>query len=185
MHSDYTALMSLMLDGEATEVEGARLHRHLASCGVCALTWQRWQELDRQLGLARAVPAPAGLAAGVMARLELRQAEQSRRRWFMLGLALAWCAVIVVALLALGVANGWHLRLLQLQGPLAAAWSGLSSGGSWLARQILSLVDHVGAPAVAAATGALLCMACGLAVAWLWVVARLTAPGQAALARVK
>jgi anti-sigma factor RsiW len=185
VHGEFTMLMSLVLDGEATGDEGARLREHLRSCDVCALTWQRWQELDRRFALAPVLPAPVNLAASVAIRLNARQAEQVTRRWLMLGLALAWSAVVVIVVLSLGMANGWDLQLAPFQGPLTAAWTGLTGNGGWLWRAALSTVGQVGAPVVAAAIGALLCLTCGLVMAWLWLVARLTVSDQGAFAPAK
>lgn len=185
VHAEFTMLMSLVLDGEATGDEGARLREHLRSCDMCALTWQRWQELERRFALAPSLPAPVNFAARVAVRLDARQAEQGRRRWFMLGLALAWSVAMVTVVVAFGLADGWHLQLAPLQGPLAAARSGLTSTGGLLWREALGFVAQVGAPVVAAATGAVLCLTCGLAMAWLWLVARLTVGGQGALAPVE
>ncbi len=185
VHAEYTMLMSLILDGEGTEVEEARLRAHLGSCDACALTWQRWQELDHRFAIAPMLPAPVDLAANIAVRLSLRQAEQARQRWFMLGLALAWSGVMVFAVMALGVANGWQIHFSPQQGPLAAAFSVLASTGSWIWSEVLGFVARVGAPVIAAVTGTLLCLTCGLVMAWLWVIARLTVDGQGALAPAK
>lgn len=181
LHAEYTMLMSLVLDGEETEAERARLQEHLRSCDACALTWQRWRVLDRRLALAPMLPVPLDLAASITVRLDARQTEEARRRWFMFGLALAWSLVVAVAVMMLGVANGWHIALAPDHGPLAAALSGLSSMLGWIWREMLSIVIQAGAPTIAATTGILLCVTCGLVMAWLWLVARLTADAQGAL----
>lgn len=182
LHSEYTMLMSLILDGEGEDSDRARLQEHLRSCDLCALTWQRWQELDRRFALAPMVPVPVDLATSVAARLDIRQTEQARQRWFMLGLVLAWSVVVVFTVAALGVTNGWHDILAPDQGPLAAALSALASTGRWLWREAHGVVAQVGAPIIAAMAGTLLCVTCGLIMAWLWLVARLTLRGAGALA---
>src|SRR5512139_136178 len=101
-HTDFTMLMSLVLDDEATAAEAARLREHLAGCDMCARTWQRWQELDRRFTLAPVQPAPIDFAASVAARLDERMTEQVRRRWLMAGLALSWIVAMLVAVLAFG-----------------------------------------------------------------------------------
>ena len=182
LHDEYTMLMSLILDGEGEDVDKARLQEHLRSCGTCGLTWQRWQELDRRFALAPVLAAPVDLAANIAARLDARQAEQTRQRWLMLGLALAWSAVAILAVAILGVAYGWHIQLAPDQGPLAAAFSVLASTAAWIWREALGVFAQVGAPAIAAVTGTLLSATCGLIMVWLWLVARLTVQGHGALA---
>ncbi len=175
-HTEYTMLMSLVLDEEATAGEAARLREHLAGCEVCARTWQRWQELDRRFTLAPVLPAPIDFAAAVAVRLDERMAEQARRRWFMLGLALSCLVAVVFTVLALGVANGWQTQLLA-GGPWNAAWAGIASIGGWAYRAAAELVERMGTPTVAAGAGALLCLTCGLATVWLWMVERLSPTG--------
>lgn len=177
-HSDYSLLMSLVLDDEATETEARSLREHLAACDTCARTWQRFQELDRRFELAPVMPVPVDFSVAVTVRLDQRMEEQRRRRWFMLGLAFSWLAAMLVAVLAFGVANGWHLQLLPDSGSLSAAWAGVSSIWGWLYRSGAGLVERTGTPTVAAAAGALLCVTCGLATIWLWMVARLAPAGE-------
>lgn len=177
-HTEYTVLMSLVLDDEATAAETARLRSHMASCEACARTWQRWQELDRRFTLAPVMPAPVDFSALVAARLDQRVAEHSRRRWFMVALALSSVAVMLVAVAAFGVASGWPLQLLADSGPLQAAWSGLASMGGWIVRAVIAFVEQTGTPTIAAGAGALLCITCALATVWLWMVARLIPASQ-------
>lgn len=177
-HSDYTLLMSLVLDDEASETEARSLREHLAACDTCARTWQRFQELDRRFALAPLLPAPVDFSVAVAARLDQRMEEHRRRRWFMLGLALSGLAAMLITVFAFGLANGWHVQLLSASGSLSAAWAGVSSIAGWLYRAGAGLVERTGTPTVAAAAGALLCMTCGLATVWLWMVARLTPAGE-------
>jgi anti-sigma factor RsiW len=177
-HTDFTMLMSLVLDDEATEAEARALREHLAGCDLCARTWQRWQELDRRLAVAPMVAVPVDFSAAVRARLDQRMAEQQRRHWFMLGLALSSIAAMFIAVLAIGLANGWTVQLLPSTGPLSAGLEGVLSIGGWLFRVVTSFVERMGTPTVAAAAGALLCVTCGLATVWLWMVARLSPAGK-------
>ncbi len=177
-HAEYTLLMSLVLDDEASEAEAARLRAHVAGCDACARTWQRWQELDRKFELAPMLAAPMDFSVAVAARLDQHVAEHARRRWFMLGLAISWVAAVLIAVGALGVANGWYVSLLPGSGPLNAAWTGLTSMGGWMVRAVVAFVEQVGTPTVAAGAGALLCVTCALATVWLWMVARLTPASQ-------
>lgn len=180
-HTDYTMLMSLVLDDEATAAEAARLREHLVECDICARTWQRWQELDRRFTLAPLQPAPIDFAAAVAVRLDQRMAEQARRRWFMLGLALSCLVAMLFTVLAFGLASGWHWQLLSDGGPWSAAWTGIASIGGWMYRILAEFVTRLGTPTVAAGAGALLCLVCGLATVWLWMVARLSPPASGRL----
>jgi anti-sigma factor RsiW len=174
-HAEYTMLMSLVLDGEACADEEVRLREHLRSCEECRQTWQRWRELDRRLMAAPVVPAPVDFAALVLARLDTRVIQEQRRRWMIAGLALASVSAALIAVLALAFVNGWFVQLTPDQGPLSAAWAGLASTGSWALREVGEFFGVVGAPVVAAVAGALLCLTCALAMAWLWIVARVGA----------
>lgn len=174
-HAEYTMLMSLVLDGEARADEEVRLREHLRSCEDCRQTWQRWRELDRRLMAAPVIPAPVDFAALVLAQVDTRVAQEHRRSWLIAGLALASVSAVLFALLSLALVNGWFVGLAPDQGPLAAAWAGLASTGGWAAREMGVFFGEVGAPTVAAVAGALLCLTCALAMAWLWVVARVGA----------
>ena len=173
-HSEYTMLMSLVLDDEATEAEATRLRAHVTACDACARTWQRWQELDRRFTLAPILPAPIDFSAALAARLDQHIAEHTRRRWFMVALALSWVVAMLVTVVALGLVNGWPLAFLPDSGPLNAAWTGLTSVGGWIVRSVVTFVEQTGTPTLAALAGALLCLTCALATVWLWMVARLT-----------
>jgi anti-sigma factor RsiW len=173
-HSEMTLLMSLVLDDEATEAEARTLREHVARCDACARTWQRWQELDRRFTLAPVVPAPVDFSALVAARLDQRLEEQRRRRWLIAGLALSWVAAVFVAVLAISLVNGWPLQVLSSGGVVSATWAGVFSIGGWAFRAASQLVERMGTPTVAASAGALLCVTCGLATVWLWMVARLS-----------
>lgn len=182
LHSEYTILMSLILDGEGDDLDKVRLQQHLRSCDACASTWQRWQELDRRFVLAPLLPVPVDLAANIEIRLDLRLSEQRRQRWIMLGLALVWSVAVVFTVAVLGVVNRWDIQLAPDQGPLVAAISVFTSTGHWIWREVVGVWAQVGAPTIAAVTGILLCATCVLIMAWLWLVARLTVQRQGALA---
>jgi anti-sigma factor RsiW len=174
-HAEYTMLMSLALDGEACEDEELRLREHLRGCEECRATWQRWRELDRRLAYAPVMPAPVDFSALVLGQLDTRVAQERRRRWMIAALALASVAAAAIAVLALLIFNGWHAQLAPEQGPLAAAWAGLASTGGWALRSSSQFFAEVGAPTIAAAAGAVLCLTLALTMMWLWVVARVGA----------
>ncbi len=177
-HTDFTMLMSLVLDDEATEAEARSLREHLANCDGCARTWQRWQELDRRLAIAQMMPVPVDFSVAIAARLDQRIEEHRRRRWFMFGLAISSLVAVFFAVLAFGLANGWPMQLLPTSGPVSAGWEGVLIIGSWLFRALAGFVERMGTPTVAAGAGALICVTCGLATVWLWMVARLSPAGD-------
>jgi predicted anti-sigma-YlaC factor YlaD len=61
VHQRYTALMSLQLDGVASQSEQLELGRHLAECPECAAIWEQWQALDRLLLAAPSAIPSSGL----------------------------------------------------------------------------------------------------------------------------
>jgi hypothetical protein len=118
------------------------------------------------------------VSAAVAARLDDRLAEHRRRRWFMSGLAFASVAAMLILVVAFALANDWPFQLLANNGPMSAAWAGISSIGGWLLRAAVGFVERTGTPTVAAGVGALLCATCVLATTWLWMVARLSPTAQ-------
>jgi anti-sigma factor RsiW len=167
MHNDYTLLMSLVLDKEASAEEEAELRAHLRTCDECGVTWQRWQEIDRRFVASPLMPAPVGLVDLIITRVEQAQVVRTRRRHFVLWFGLAWVAAFVLTGgLALLVLN-WPSKASAAAG---AAVSGLLSVGQWLFAIAATTVANLGAPAVAATAGALLCLTCGLGMAWLWII---------------
>jgi anti-sigma factor RsiW len=178
-HNEFTLLMSLVLDEEATEAEARALREHVTGCDACRRTWQRWQELDRRFTLAPMAPAPVDFSILVAARLDQRLEERRRRRWLVAGMAGSWVVAMFIAVLAVGLVNGWPLQVLSSSSALNAAWAGVSSIAAWLFRALADLVERMGAPTVAAGAGALLCLTCGLATIWLCMVARLSPTSDA------
>jgi anti-sigma factor RsiW len=106
----YTEWMSLALDGMLNATETYLLHSHIASCPLCASTWQAMQQASSMLRAASLVAPEAGFVERFEARLAY-QAEQRRRTmiWMLLGLG-----AMVLALLALPSV----LNVLRLTGHL-------------------------------------------------------------------
>lgn len=181
MHQEYTMLMSLVLDGEATSAEMRRLQEHLRSCADCAATYGRWQALHGRLAAAPSVEPPSSLAIGVMARIEEGELARRRARWVGSGLCVGWAGVATVGLLLAGGLVLWGAAHPQDVGAIASWFSQLLSGLSWLVRGVSAIVEGVGLPAVAAGVGMLACLTCALAVLWLRLVARDGAATSAAL----
>lgn len=172
MHDEYTLLMSLALDEEATAAETHRLREHLRACGECAALWERWQALDRRLSVAPLAAPPAHLAAKVAARLEAHELRRRQAWRFGSGLLASWLTVVAlgVAAVALLVIWGTHYPAAAraaLAGPLR-----LVEGISWLVVSLLVWVGRLGAPTVAAGFGIVATLTCALGMLWLWVMGR-------------
>jgi predicted anti-sigma-YlaC factor YlaD len=88
--------LSPWLDGELTGEAQARVQEHLRACASCRRELARLETLDGALAQV-SVPAPAGLAEKVLARIQ----PPRRRRW--------WQTLALAASLVVGVALGGAL----------------------------------------------------------------------------
>jgi anti-sigma factor RsiW len=133
----FTALMSLALDGWLDGDDQQRLDRHLATCPACRAEWQAMQQVSALFEASPMVGPPLGFAV----RLERRLAEKKKQRRQLFGglalltgsLSLAGVTVAVVVLIVLGV----------------IAWRSFDSSpavqqGTELASQVASGVGLVG-----------------------------------------
>jgi predicted anti-sigma-YlaC factor YlaD len=170
MHDEFTLLMSMALDNEASAEEVARLHAHLAGCAACRGVWGRWQEMDRRMLAAPRLTAPAGMAEQVAARLVERELQRRRVRWAASGLALGWLTLL--ALVALGATGvfAWLSGNLETVGAAASTAALALTAVNGLLRGVAAAADSVGAPRLAALAGGLACLMCVLSMTWLWLV---------------
>lgn len=172
MHTDYTTLMSLALDGEATSTEMQRLREHLRTCAACTRVWERWQVVDRQLDAAPFVAPAFNLVDSVMARIEAHEIKRRRTRSFGAALLLSWLVVTVLVLGLCGTLVYWGTHNpQQASGAFFFLLKGVS-GATWLSFSFLRLMGGVGAPTLAAVVGLLATLTCLLGMLWLWVVTR-------------
>lgn len=170
MHADYTLLMSLALDDEATAAETHRLQEHLRGCGECAALWERWQALDHRFSVAPAAAPPADLAVRVAARLEAHELRRRDMHRFGSGLLAGWLAVVVLGVVAGALLTIWGAHH-PAEARLALAGSlKLVEGASWLVFSLLVWAGRLGAPTVAAGFGIVATLTCALGMLWLWVV---------------
>ena len=172
MHADYTMLMSVVLDSEATADEMQRLREHLRACAACASVWERWQAADRRLGAApRVAPAPT-FTESVMARIAAQSLRQRRARWLGSGLLGAWLVGSLSGLAVIGALVYWGSQYQgQASGAFFAALKGVDSA-TWILLDLLRLMGGVDAPALAAGVGLLATLTCLLGMLWLWLVGR-------------
>ncbi len=107
----FTALMSLALDGWLDGDDRQRLDQHLATCPTCRAEWQAMQQVSALFEASPMVGPPLGFAV----RLERRLAEKKKQRRQLFGglalltgsLSLAAVTVAVVVLIVLGV-TAWR-----------------------------------------------------------------------------
>lgn len=108
---EYELLISEFIDGALDEAGRAELMAHMAGCPVCQAYFDDQIAIHDALSQLEEIPAPAGLASQVMARV--RETPQNRppekktvpfphgRRWAALA---ACCAIVVVGVLGF---QGW------------------------------------------------------------------------------
>jgi hypothetical protein len=172
MHTEYTALMSLVLDREATPQQVAGLQAHLAGCAACARTWQDWQGFHAKLSAAPMLIAPPAFALGVTARLETRRRQQRRRRWLASGLLVTWggmlCALWILAL----VLCWWgYVHPVELSLALSSAAQVLS-GTALLLRGLERTLGGFGGPSPVLWLCSLAGFTAALVLVWVWAMAR-------------
>jgi predicted anti-sigma-YlaC factor YlaD len=172
MHSDYTMLMSVVLDDAAAPDELQRLHEHVRTCAACAGIWERLQAVDRRFDAAPLVTPAPNFADTVMARIEARSLQRRQTRRYATGLV---ALTLAVSLLGLAVLGG--LLYLGAQSPSQVSsvfFAALRGAGTatWIFLGVLRLMGGVGAPTLAAWVGLLATLTCLLSMLWLWVVGR-------------
>jgi anti-sigma factor RsiW len=173
MHAEYTMLMSVALDDEATPAEQQRLRDHLRTCTACAGVWERWQAVDRRLDAAPLmIPAPSFVGT-VMARIEAQALEPKRARWLNSRLVVIMLvAGLLFALALTGLLLYWGAQNpAQVSNVFFAALRGAGTA-TWVFLGFLRLMGGVGAPTLAAGVGLLATLTCLLSMLWLWVIGR-------------
>jgi predicted anti-sigma-YlaC factor YlaD len=167
MHVEYTELMSLMLDNEASPEQVRTVQAHLKTCPNCTATWQQWQSLDARLKAAPMLTPSSELVTGVLNRLEQRHRRRSMVGWLGAGLLASW-GVMTGMMLCLLVAGAWWGRANPLQASVVlSASSHLLSSLLWPVRGMGIALASAGLSLEAGIGG--LIVVCGLLLA-LWVV---------------
>jgi len=172
MHSDYTILMSVALDDEATPDELRRLREHMRTCAACAGIWERWQVVDRRFDAAPVMAPTPDFADAVMARIAAHSLQRRQTRRFASGLVALALAVLLLGLATLG--GLLHLGAqnpAQVSGVFFAALR-VAGTATWIFLGFLRLMGDFGAPTLAAVVGLLATVTCLLSMLWLWVVGR-------------
>jgi anti-sigma factor RsiW len=172
MHNDYTLLMSMMLDGEATAAEESAVREHLRMCGSCAAIWERWQAVDRRLAAAPLLAPAADLTDRVMARVQAQELRRRRLRWLGSGLFGMWLTISLVGLLTIGGLTYWSIQHPHAVSQAFFAVLQVVDGLSWIALDLWRFLSRLGAPTLAAGVGLLALLTCAFAMLWLWVMGR-------------
>jgi anti-sigma factor RsiW len=183
MHAEYTMLMSVALDDEATPAEQQRLRDHLRTCAACAGVWERWQAVDRRLEAAPLmIPSPS-FADTVMARIEAQALKPQRAHWLNARLvAILLAAGLVLALALTGLLLYWGAQNPAEVSNVFFTALRVVGTATWVFLGFLRLMGGVGAPTLAAGVGLLATLTCLLSMLWLWVVGRGHAVGAGSVA---
>ena len=172
MHDEFTSLMSLVLDREATPAQATALRQHVAGCAECAATWQEWQMVDARLVAAPLVLPPASLMVGVAARLAERNAQRQRRRRLASGLFLAWGGILGALWLVALVVIAWGYTHPLEAGLLLSSGAQVVTSLTGLLSGVQSFLRGLGEPVLALLSACFGTLAAGLVLLWVWVMVR-------------
>ena len=170
MHVEYTRLMSLALDKEATPAQATDLRRHLATCPECSALWQQWQVIDARLARAPMLAAPAGFAAGVQARLTAAAQRRRQSYWLGSGLLIAWGVVLAALLAVAGMTVWWGMHHPLEVSVILSSAAILLSNLSRLLRTMETAVGVINGAAFVVGGGLLVSLTGALALLWVWVM---------------
>lgn len=177
-HTEFTMLMSAVLDHEAPPGDQRKLQEHLSGCPACSQTWARWQELNTYLSAAPVVAPPPGFALHMAGRLEAERQRAHRRRWLGSGLLMAWAGSIAVLwLVLLGLVVWGYTHPLDL-GRLAASGVQTLSGLADLMNALRSAIEGLGFLPVSLGVGFYVGVTALVAGGWLWLMAHKSAWAQ-------
>ncbi len=171
MHVEFTALMSAVLDHEASATEVQRLHEHLAGCRACAQTWATWRSLDSLLAGAPLLTPPADFVLGVSLRLEQRRRQTRRRRWLGSGLLLVWAALIAAVWLVAGACLVWGITHPEGIGQLASSGTQTVASISGILHGLRAGLTGVGVWQLSLGLGFYLGLTAIVAAVWFWLMA--------------
>ena len=170
-HTQYTELMSLILDGEAAPGQQEMLRKHLLECPNCAAIWQAWQALDDSFREEpMMVPSP-DLALRVAARIEERSRWRAWMRWLGASLLITWLGIAALASLFAVTAVWWGLTHPLQAGTVLSAGARMLSAILWPVRSVEMTFATAGLP-IWAGIGGYLILTGVLFGLWLWLASR-------------
>ena len=170
-HTQYTELMSLILDGEAASDQQGMLRKHLLECPDCAAVWAAWKALDVGFKEEPMLAPPPGLLLRVSARIEERSRWRTWTRWLGASLLIAWLGIAALASLFAVTAVWWGVTHPLQAGTVLSVGARVLSAILWPVRSmevafaIAGLSPWAGIGGYLVITGTLL----GL---WFWLASR-------------
>jgi anti-sigma factor RsiW len=176
MHHEFTSLMSLVLDREATPAQATALRQHIAGCSECTATWREWQAVDVRLAAALVVSPPASLMVDVAARLVERNAQRQRRRRVASALLLAWGGTLGALWLVTLVLAAWGYSHPLEAGLLLSSGAQVMTSLTELLSGAQSFLRSLGQPVLALLSACFVSLTAGLVLLWVWVMVRSDVP---------
>ena len=170
-HTQYTELMSLILDGEVAPGQQEVLRKHLLECPDCTSVWAAWQALDVSLREEPTLAPSSDLALRVAARIEERSRWHTWTRWLGASLLISWLGIAALALL-FAVTAVWLGVTHPLQaGTVLSAGAHVLSAILWPVRSV-EVVFATAGLSLWAGIGGYLVLTGILLGLWLWLASR-------------
>jgi anti-sigma factor RsiW len=170
MHEDYTLLMSLVLDHEATTDEEDLLYEHLEGCPDCARTWSQWRSNDELFRHEPPLIPPDTLLAGVMGAIERSVRKPANPWWYASGLLLLWSVLAASLVTAVLVCALWGVEHPQQISSAVTSAAQVLGALVLLSRQFASILRAAGESAVALAVTGYVGLTLGLGLICLRVI---------------
>jgi predicted anti-sigma-YlaC factor YlaD len=170
-HTQYTELMSLILDDEAASGQQEMLRKHLLECPDCTSVWSAWQALDFSFSEQPMLAPSPDLALRVAARIEERSRWRTRTRWLGASLLIAGLGTAALASLFAVTAVWWGLTHPLQAGTVLSACARVLSAILWPVRSVEMTFAAAGL-SIWAGIGGYLILTGMLFWLWLWLAAR-------------
>jgi predicted anti-sigma-YlaC factor YlaD len=170
-HTQYTELMSLMLDYEASPAQEQMLRKHLPECPDCAAVWAAWQTLDTGFKGEPMIAPPPDLALRVANRIEERSSWRLWMRWLGVSLVIAWLGIAALTVLFAITVICWGLMHPLQAGMVLSAGAHVLSGILWPVRTVEMAFATAGL-SLWAGVGSYLVTTAVLFRLWLWLASR-------------
>jgi len=135
-HTQYTELMSLILDGEAAPGHQEMLRKHLSECPDCAGVWQAWQAFDVSFREEPMLAPSPDLALRVATRIEERSRWRTWTRWLGASLVIAWMGIAALASLFAVTPVWWGVAHPLQAGTVLSACTHVLSAILWPVRGV-------------------------------------------------
>jgi predicted anti-sigma-YlaC factor YlaD len=179
-HTQYTEMMSLILDGEAAPGQQEVLCKHLLGCPECAAVWEAWQALDVSFSEEPMLTPSPDLALRVAARIEEQSRWRTWTRWLGASLLIAWLGIAAFASLVAVTAVVWGLTHPLQASTVLSAGAHVLSAILWPVRSVEVVFASAGL-SLWAGIGGYLVLTGTLLGLWLWLASRRLALASARL----